>query len=231
MVKIAEGVGWYLVFLVSIVCHEASHAFTAWKLGDPTAYKKGQVTLNPYPHIRQQPFGMVVVPILTFILSGWMAGWGATQYDPEWARQYPGRAMLMSFAGPAANLCLAIIAFAVMRIGIAQGFFAPPDLLYFQHLVEPIGGGRMDAAAFAVSVVFSLNLMLFIFNLLPLPPLDGSGIYRLFTGELGEKINYAIRSPAISYIGIIIAWQLINLIYPAVQNIAIKLLYPALSYG
>jgi Zn-dependent protease len=231
MDKIIEGVGWYIVFIFSLVVHEAAHAFTAWKLGDPTARDAGQVTLNPYPHIRREPFGTIVIPLITYAISGWMMGWGSAPYNPEWARQNPRRAMLMSFAGPGANLILVLLSFAVIRIGLAAGFFSPPQTLYFSHMIEASGPGRMDAAAFLVSVFFSLNLLLFIFNLLPIPPLDGSGIYILFNGGLGEKIAAFMRSPIVSFGGILVAWRLINAIYPTIQDIAIKILYPGVPYG
>ena len=78
---LALGLGWYVVFVFSVTCHEAAHAFAAMKLGDKTAYHGGQVTLDPTPHVRRSPFGMVVVPILSFLLGGWMIGWASAPYD------------------------------------------------------------------------------------------------------------------------------------------------------
>jgi Zn-dependent protease len=231
MDKLVEGIGWYLVFLISLVAHEAAHAFTAWKLGDSTAKDGGQVTLNPYPHIRREPVGTVIVPIISYAIGGWMLGWGSAPYNAEWARRFPLRALLMSFAGPAANLVLVLLSFAAIRAGMAAGIFDSPQTLYFTHMVDAVQPGRMDAVAFLVSVMFSLNLLLFIFNLLPLPPLDGSGIYGLFGGGLGEKLHAFFRNPFISFGGIMIAWKLIDLIYPKIQDIAIKLLYPGVIYG
>jgi Zn-dependent protease len=66
MPNLAEGFLWYLAFLFSVVVHEASHALAAFKLGDQTAYNGGQVTLDPLPHIKREPFGTVVMPILSF---------------------------------------------------------------------------------------------------------------------------------------------------------------------
>ena len=73
---IALGAVWYLVFLFSTTCHEAAHALAAKWGGDLTAFEGGQVTLNPIPHIRRSPFGMVIVPIASFALGGWMIGVG-----------------------------------------------------------------------------------------------------------------------------------------------------------
>ena len=104
------GAWWYASFILSTVIHEAAHAWAALKLGDETAYEGGQVSLNPEPHIRREPFGMVVIPLLTYFIGGWMMGWASAPYDPTWAMQYPKRAALMALAGPVSNLCLAVIA-------------------------------------------------------------------------------------------------------------------------
>ena len=74
---IALGFIWYVVFLFSTTCHEGAHALVAKLGGDPTAFYGGQVTLNPLPHIRREPLGTVVVPILSYLFSEWMIGWAS----------------------------------------------------------------------------------------------------------------------------------------------------------
>ena len=83
---IALGVIWYVVFLFSTTCHEGAHALAAKWGGDPTAFEGGQVTLSPIPHIRREPFGMVLAPILSYVLyrGEWMIGWASAPYDPSW---------------------------------------------------------------------------------------------------------------------------------------------------
>jgi hypothetical protein len=98
---LAGGLQWFLVFIFSTSWHEAAHAWVAHKLGDSTAYEGGQVSLDPTPHIRREPIGMVVVPIISYLIGGWMIGWASAPYDPRWANQYPRRAALMALAGPA----------------------------------------------------------------------------------------------------------------------------------
>src|SRR5215468_4693673 len=93
------GLVWYVVFLLSTTCHEAAHALVAKWGGDLTAFRGGQVTLNPLPHIRREPFGMVLFPILSYALGGWMMGWASAPYDPTWCRMYPRRAAKMALAG------------------------------------------------------------------------------------------------------------------------------------
>src|SRR3974390_119056 len=92
MNEVSMGLIWYIVFLFSTVFHEAAHSWVALKMGDPTAYEGGQVTLNPAPHIKRSPFGLIFVPLFTFFSSGWMMGWASAPYNPHWALQYPRRA-------------------------------------------------------------------------------------------------------------------------------------------
>ena len=85
MVDPALAVIWYAVLVFSLTFHEAAHAWAAQRGGDLTAYVLGQVTLDPRPHIRREPFGMVLVPLLFFATSGWMIGWASTPFDARWA--------------------------------------------------------------------------------------------------------------------------------------------------
>jgi len=123
---IALGAIWYLAFLFSTTCHEAAHALVAKWGGDLTAFEGGQVTLNPVPHIMRSPFGMVVMPILSYVLGGWMIGWASAPYDPSWQRRHPHRSAWMALAGPAANFTLMLLSAGAIRTGIALGRFIPP---------------------------------------------------------------------------------------------------------
>ncbi|HWD19873.1 MAG TPA: site-2 protease family protein, partial [Verrucomicrobiae bacterium] len=128
-----DGAGWYIVFLFSTTVHEASHALAALKLGDDTAHRGGQVTLDPTPHVKREPFGMVIVPILSYILGGWMIGWASAPYDPVWANRHPNRAAWMAVAGPASNFSLMLICALLIRLGMWGGWFEPPDVLTTTH--------------------------------------------------------------------------------------------------
>src|SRR6478672_8150136 len=94
------GLMWFAAFLFSTTVHEAGHALVALWGGDRTAYLGGQVTLSPLPHIRREPIGMLVVPLLTSLLNGWAMGWASAPYDPRWEERYPRRAAWMAAAGP-----------------------------------------------------------------------------------------------------------------------------------
>lgn len=219
---------WFVAFVFSTTLHEAGHAYAALRLGDATAYRGGQVSLNPLPHIRREPIGMVVVPIASFLLMGgnWMIGWASAPYDPRWAQRFPRRSALMAAAGPLANLGLVIAAGISMRIGLVTGYFTPPSSLGFAQLV-----GASDAAASAptatlLSILFTLNLVLFVFNLLPLPPLDGSGVIQLaMSHDLARRYQLLIANPMWAWVGIVAAWRFFPAVFSPVYRTALGLLF------
>ena len=86
------GAIWYVVFLFSTSLHEAAHAWAAQRGGDPTAYLGGQVSLDPRPHIRREPFGMLMLPRFIAVTSGWPIGYTSAPCDPVWAANHPRRA-------------------------------------------------------------------------------------------------------------------------------------------
>ncbi len=222
---------WYFVFVFSLAAHEAAHATAAYLMGDRTAYHNGQVTLNPLPHIQREPFGMIVFPILTYAIGGWMMGWASAPYNPWWARTYPWRAAMMAFAGPASNLLLAILAALLIRTGMAMGYFEAPPAIDFIHVTMPLDDGIVRGLAVLVSILFSLNLLLFVFNLLPVPPLDGSGILEVFLKGRAAQVYGELRShPYASLVGLFIAWNLFSPVYEPIHLLAINLLYPGARY-
>jgi len=227
MDSLITGAAWYVVFLFSTVMHEAAHALAALRGGDLTAYHGGQVSLDPMPHIRREPMGTVVIPILAFVMSGWMIGWANTPYNREWARTYPRRAAWMGLAGPAANLMLLVVSFAIIKIGLATGFFAPPEAPFTMSRIT-VGAqpGWSQTAAMMTSIMFALNLVLLVFNLLPLPPLDGTSIVALVLPEASaRRYHDLIHNPMFGLIGIFVAWFVFSPIFHWVISAAFRLLY------
>jgi Zn-dependent protease len=204
---------WLVVFLGSMTAHEASHALVAKRLGDPTAYLGGQVTLNPIPHIRREPFGMLLLPILSYLASGWMIGWASAPYNPAWAAKFPRRAAIMALAGPAANFTIAFLCWVVLKFGLAAGVFTPGLTGRFSETVVSFEPGLWSIAAVLLSLGFSLNLLLGVFNLIPVPPLDGSALPLLFlSGELSQAYHSISRS-GLAFLGLLVAWQIFPRIY------------------
>ncbi|MCC6585768.1 MAG: site-2 protease family protein [Bryobacterales bacterium] len=217
---------WYVAFLLSLTAHEAAHSLAAKLGGDLTAYHAGQVTLNPLPHIQREPFGTVIVPLLSFLMGGWMIGWGSAPYDPFWEHRHPKRASAMALAGPAANFTLVIIAAIVIHIGMALGYFQIPGGIGFSHITEARVSGLADGVAAFVSIVFSLNLLLGLFNLIPVAPLDGhSAIGLLLPEGLHRKYVELVRQPMFSLLGILVAWNVFDHIFFPVFRTAIVALY------
>jgi Zn-dependent protease len=230
-VDIVQGLAWYLVFLFSTVCHEGAHALAAYRLGDPTAYKGGQVSLDPLPHIRREPFGMVVVPLVTLLSGGGMIGWASTPYDPEWAERYPKRSALMSLAGPLANLALVLVAAALIHAGIYHGDFYQPEAIQYASTVASHDAGWRESAAMLLSLLFTLNLMLFGFNLMPLPPFDGAGALGLLLPEsLYDRFRALTRQPVFRVVGLLAAWNLFPYFFTPFHTAALNLLYPGYHY-
>lgn len=232
MPDLASGLVYYVVFLFSATVHEAAHAWAAKRGGDLTAYLGGQVTLDPRPHIRREPFGMVILPLLSVAVSGWPFGFASAPYDPRWALRYPRRAAWMALAGPASNLLLVALALLAIRSGVAAGVFAPPESIRFGQVTAGVGG-VWPAVAFLVSVVLCLNVVLAALNLIPVPPLDGSAAVPLVLSEraTARYQQLLFGQPMLGWVGLLVAWQLFDRIINPVFLFVVNLVYPGVRYG
>ncbi|MEW5723857.1 MAG: site-2 protease family protein [Thermodesulfobacteriota bacterium] len=223
---LVTGVLWYFVFLFSLVLHEAAHSLAAFKLGDRTAYLSGQVSLSPVPHVRREPFGTVVVPVISYLVGGWMMGWASAPYDPFWARNYPKRSALMALAGPGANLLLVLTAGALIRMGLALEVFGLPPSFGLSSITAAPQGGIAAFFAAILSITFTLNLILFLFNLLPIPGFDGSHALTLFlSDEQARRFMDLGRNPILTVVGLVVAWNMFHLLFIPVLRFALRLLY------
>jgi Zn-dependent protease len=155
---------WTIPVLYAITMHEAAHGWVARKLGDNTAYMLGRVSINPFKHI--DPVGTVLVPILLLSLGGFIFGWAKPVPVNEHSLKNPKRDMaIVSAAGPLANLIMAILWAYVIKLS-----FYIKSLGYEQYaILEAVGNAGII-----------INVVLGMFNLLPIPPLDGSKIVYSF---------------------------------------------------
>lgn len=147
-----------IVLLGSVMIHEVSHGLVAYRLGDSTAKEAGRLTLNPLKHL--DPFGSVLLPLLLFFLTrgAFVFGWAKpVPYDPSVLRNPRRAAGLIAAAGPVSNLAIAAIFGVVVRVLAGSGGSLGPFLLL-------------------LNIVVFLNILLAVFNLVPLPPLDGSKV-------------------------------------------------------
>ncbi len=224
---------WLVAFVVSATCHEAGHALVAYLGGDSTAYREGQVSLNPLPHLRREPIGMIVVPLLSYLWQGFMIGWASAPYDPQWAARHPRRAALMAAAGPAANFLLLVAAIGGIHLMVASGAGEAPLRAGFEALVDPRGEDPLIfALARFLSITAMLNGMLMVFNLFPLPPLDGASVIEGFGGATVARVMDGFRRlPAAGLIGLVIAWKLFGLVAPWIFRVILFLAHPFTAYG
>lgn len=201
----------YLIFLFSTTLHEYGHARVSQIFGSDFAEDEGLVTLDPTPHVVRSPIGMVVMPIVSvfFFNLPWPMGWASVPYDPVWAHRHPRQQALMSLAGPAANFFLAAVAFFAIKVLVGSGALSP-------ELLDGSEGERsvMGALAFGLPLMMVINIALGIFNLLPIPPLDGAGVVEgFFPAQMNRAYEHMRQTPAIGWVlfllAFVFAWKLI----------------------
>jgi len=153
--------------------------------------------------MRREPFGMIVVPIMTYIWSGWMMGWASAPFDPSWAWRHPKRAAWVSLAGPLSNLTIAIVASLILRGGTALGVLEPG--------AAEFAGGVATAAYSVVFWMLFLNCVLFIFNLFPIPPLDGASVLGMFlSDDAARSLQAMLRKPVVAMIGMVLIYTVVG---------------------
>ena len=198
----------FVVFLFSTTCHEAAHALVAKIGGDQTASQGGQVTLNPVPHIQREPWGMVVIPVLMLIFTRSIIGWASAPYDPDWARRHPHRAAWMALAGPATNFTLMLTGAIVLRMGWSQGW------VHHDSFLETL-----------LWDMLSLNLLLGVFNLLPVQPLDGSSAIMLFMPEYrAQRYMDWLRGNQYGILGLVLVLFGFQYVYRPIEAFAMGIL-------
>ncbi len=149
------------IVIFSVVIHEVSHGVAALKLGDHTAEYEGRLTLNPLKHL--DPFGSILVPIFSYALGGIVFGWAKpVPYNPYNLRNQKWGPAIVGMAGPLANVLLAVVFGLTLR--------------FLPLLEESIPGMYFYNFMMIASAIAFLNLILAFFNLIPIPPLDGSKV-------------------------------------------------------
>ncbi|MBF0911337.1 MAG: site-2 protease family protein [Atopobiaceae bacterium] len=173
----------FVLVIFSIVVHEVSHGFVAYKCGDPTAKMSGRLTLNPLAHI--DPFGTVLLPFILVLMGAPSFGYAKpVPYNPNYLKNRRRDEIFVALAGPASNLMQAFIAALIFKFLVqAAGFVVSNSLLSY------IFRNVLYFLTFYVQV----NVSLAVFNLIPIPPLDGSKVILYFLGDTYRKKFYAIE--------------------------------------
>jgi Zn-dependent protease len=192
----AQTIFYVLILILSVMVHEVAHGFMAYKEGDPTAKLAGRLTLNPLKHI--DPMGTIIIPLLLAITNaGFMFGWAKpVPYNPNNFRNRRRGTLLVASAGIIMNLIIAVVFSLIIRMLPGMTFLSASAAQSF-----------MDVS---VSIVL-LNVLLAIFNLMPIPPLDGSRIiFSLLPSRFFKYEAWLERySLAFVIIFIIFGWKLI----------------------
>lgn len=176
-----------VILIFSAAVHEFSHGLAAWRLGDPTAKDAGRLTLNPLAHI--DPIGSILMPILG-MFSGIMFAWAKpVPYNPYNLRDQKFGDLKVALAGPFSNLTIALAAGVLSRLIPISTQLKQALIFTDKNIVLNLTHGSFFAAVYLMlTLVIFYNLILFVFNLIPIPPLDGSKIiYTLLPHHLKYK--------------------------------------------
>jgi Zn-dependent protease len=184
---IIDGLIFYLGLVVLLTFHEFAHAWTAWKCGDDTARLQGRLSLNPIVHI--DPIGTVLLPLIMIFASPtigrFLVGWAKpVPFNPAFLNKRWRDEMLIAMAGPAMNIILAVVLVGLARVAVIFNSYSATELLL---------------------QMASLSLVLCFFNLIPIPPLDGSHVLRNLSGMTYETYFNLSR---FGFIAIILVLQI-----------------------
>lgn len=178
--------------IISASLHEFGHAFAAYRCGDPTAKEQGRLTINPLAHI--DPVGSVLLPVLMVLTSGsYIAFAKPVPYNPNRLRNPKRDEVVVAFAGPAANIAQAVVGAIVFRVLLTLAY-GPGDAGLVAYYYDE---GPLSWLVYAAQLYVVVNCSLAFFNLLPLPPLDGSAIISPLLSGDALRIYYQVQRYAL----------------------------------
>jgi len=189
-----------VILILSVIIHEVSHGYMAYILGDPTAKLAGRLTLNPIRHI--DLVGSIIVPIITS-MAGFTFGWAKpVPYNPYNLKNKRRDELLIALAGPLSNLLIAFIFGTIIRFTVS---------------------GMSDITSFIqiASYIVIINIVLAVFNLIPLPPLDGSKLlFVIFPDQYGRtRMILEQYAPIFILVIVFFLWQIVSPIIPYIFSL------------
>jgi Zn-dependent protease len=215
------------VILFAISFHESAHAWSALQFGDTTARDLGRISLNPIRHI--DPVGSILVPILLYVFSGMI--FGAAKPTPVDLRNTkdPRLAnLVVSAAGPLSNFLLAAIGLVLFALIRHQSPEAMRDL-YLATRAGQFAAGALAPITYLLYFFVLVNVMLGVFNLLPIPPLDGSGVLLSIGGPAVERVFQTIRPFGFLILILLISTPVLSNIFRPIQILIDRLIFRGLS--
>ena len=187
-----------VILIMSVVFHELAHGYMADWLGDSTARRQGRLTINPLRHL--DPIGSVLVPLVTSLM-GFTFGWAKpVEYNPHNLKDRRTGELLIAVAGPASNLLIALIFGLVIRFAVSM------------HSIASVAFVELSA------YIVTINIVLALFNLIPLPPLDGSKILFALLPRRYEHIRTVLEvyAPIFVILVAFFLWQIVSPVVPLV---------------
>jgi Zn-dependent protease len=201
------------VIFFAITVHEAAHAWMANKLGDPTAAALGRASLNPLVHI--DLFGTIIFPLLLILLKQPVFGWAKpVPYNPHNLRHPRKGGLWISFAGPIANIATAAAAVLLFQLLKLAGAHVPVSSTWS----KPLGG-----VVVILFVTALINVSLAVFNLIPIPPLDGSGILAGLLSDRAAAQYERLRPYGFMLLIVLMYTNLLSAVFAPVQNLIARL--------
>lgn len=188
------------ILVISVILHELSHGYVADKLGDPTPRLQGRLTLNPLKHL--DPVGSFIVPLITSF-AGFTFGWAKpVEYNPYNLKDKRKGEFLIALAGPVSNITVALVFGMIIRI-VASG---ATEMTPFLEIT---------------SYIVIINIILAVFNLIPIPPLDGSKLFFAFLPQQYGRFRMIMEmyAPIMVLIVVFFLWQIISPIVPFIYGL------------
>src|SRR5262245_35747424 len=196
-IQIGDLIFYFIAFILSLSVHESAHALTSYWFGDDTGHMQGRISLNPMAHI--DPIGTILIPLMGFISAAQglppLIGWAKpVETNPLRWRNKDLANISVSAAGPISNFLLGLMVFIVMKAMLISGVAGPGYIKPFTFIVPTYGQPDwvLPVCTF-LSLMLMLNVALAVFNLIPIPPLDGSHVVETLLPESLKGIYEQIR--------------------------------------